>query len=167
MDQPFETLFLCTGNSARSILAECLLGRLGGARFRAHSAGSQPKGAVHPQALGLLAELGYETADLRSKSWDEFAAPTAPALDLVVTVCDSAAQEACPFWPGAPLRASWPVADPAAVTGSDAEQRRAFERAYRELEARIRLLTSLPLDALDPVRLQAERDAVGKFPPQR
>jgi protein-tyrosine-phosphatase len=128
---------LCTGNSARSLLAECLLERIGHGRFRAFSAGSQPKSAPHPQTVALLRELGYETAGLRSKSWDEFAAAGAPEIDLVVTVCDAASGEACPFFPGKPARLHWSIDDPAAVTGSEPEVRAAFRRAYEALEPRV------------------------------
>jgi len=164
---PLHVLFLCTGNSARSILAECLLERLGGGRFRAWSAGSQPKGAVHPLALELLAERGYETAGLRSKSWDEFAAPGAPRLDFVFTVCDAAARESCPLWPGQPITAHWGVADPAAVEGPESQRRYAFRRAYTELEARIRLFVALPLASLDRLRVQEAVEAIGKLPAAR
>jgi arsenate reductase (thioredoxin) len=139
-----RVLFLCTGNSARSIMAEALLNRLGQGRFRAFSAGSQPKGTVHPQALAQLRREGMPTDGLRSKSWDEFAGPGAPPMDLVVTVCDRAAAESCPFWPGAPARAHWGVDDPAAVEGPPEAQARAFERAYRDLEQRIRRLVDAP-----------------------
>ena len=134
-EHPRNVLFLCTGNSARSILAEALLNREGGGRFRAFSAGSRPKGEVHPMALELLRDRGFPVAGLRSKSWDEFARPDAPPLDLIVTVCDNAAGEVCPAWPGHPARAHWGLADPAAVAGDG--QRAAFEEAYRLLEARI------------------------------
>ena len=130
-------LFLCTGNSARSLLAECLLQRLGHGRFRAHSAGSQPKAAPHLQTLALLRELGYATAQLRSKSWDEFVGPGSPAIDLVVTVCDAAAGEACPLFPGNPARLHWSIDDPASIRGSEAEVRAEFLRAYDALEWRI------------------------------
>jgi protein-tyrosine-phosphatase len=132
-----SVLFLCTGNSARSLVAECLLDRIGHGRFRAYSAGSQPKAAPHPQTLALLRELGYETARLRSKSWDEFASSGASSIDLVVTVCDAAADAACPFFPGGPARLHWSIDDPAAVTGSAADVRAAFRRAYDALERRI------------------------------
>jgi arsenate reductase len=145
MPQPERNvLFLCTGNSARSIMAEALLNHLGGGRFRAFSAGSHPRGAVHPQALVQLRREGLPTDGFRSKSWDEFAAPGAPPLDLVVTVCDRAAAESCPFWPGAPARAHWSVDDPAAVEGPPEAQARAFELAYRDLEQRIRKLVDGP-----------------------
>jgi arsenate reductase (thioredoxin) len=132
-----NALFLCTGNSARSILAECILNRLGGGRFRAFSAGSQPKGAVHPLALDLLSQLGHPTAALRSKSWDEFARPGAPPMDFLFTVCDSAANEACPVWPGHPVTAHWGMPDPAAAAGTETERRQAFAETYRILEDRI------------------------------
>jgi len=135
-----SVLFLCSGNSARSVLAERLLDRLGHGRFHAYSAGSQPKPAPHAQTLALLRARGYETAQLRSKSWDEFAAADAPRIDLVITVCDAAAGQACPFFSGAPARLHWSIEDPAAVTGSPAEVRAAFERAYDELEGRIEAL---------------------------
>ena len=139
-ERPRNVLFLCTGNSARSILAEALLNRDGGGRFRAVSAGSFPKGAVHPMALEILREHGFPTDGLRSKSWDEFAVAGAPPLDLIVTVCDNAAGETCPVWPGHPARAHWGIADPAAVEGDG--QRAAFEEAYRLLETRIADLLS-------------------------
>jgi arsenate reductase len=157
----YEVLFLCTGNSARSQIAESLLRDLGQGRFRAHSAGSHPTGRVHPMALELLAARGHATAGLRSKSWDEFAGPDAPALDFVFTVCDQAAGEACPLWPGQPMTAHWGVEDPAAV--ADPERRRwVFRRVYQELERRIRLFTSLRVEALDRLGLQRELDAIGK-----
>ena len=143
-ERPASVLFLCTGNSARSILAEALLNRDGGGRFRAFSAGSFPKGAVHPMALALLRDRGFPVAGLRSKSWDEFAGAGAPPLDLIVTVCDNAAGETCPVWPGHPARAHWGIADPAAVEGDG--QRAAFEEAYRLLEARIADLLSRQAD---------------------
>ena len=156
----FDTLFLCTGNSARSILAEALLGRWGGGRFRAHSAGSHPKPAPHPLALELLRERGYDVSGLRSKSWDEFAVPGAPQLDLVLTVCDVAAGEACPVWPGQPVTAHWGVEDPAAL-GDDEAARRVFQRVYTELEARIVKLASLPIEELDRTSLQKRLDELG------
>ncbi len=139
-EPPKRVLFLCTGNSARSLIAECLLERLGNGRFAACSAGSRPKSAPHPQTLALLRELGYETENLRSKSWDEFAAPRAPSLDLVVTVCAGAAGEACPVFPGAPTRLHWSIDDPAAVHGSEATVRAAFRRTHDELERHIAAL---------------------------
>lgn len=160
-----HVLFLCTGNSARSILAEAILGRLGAGRFRAHSAGSHPKGRVHPMALELLHERGYETAGLRSKSWEEFAGPGAPSLDFVFTVCDDAAGEACPVWPGRPVTTHWGVADPAAFEGREPERRWLFRRVYRELERRIELLTRLSLESLDRRGLQVRLDEIGKTPP--
>lgn len=137
VERTTSVLFLCTGNSARSILAECLLGRLGQGRFRAHSAGSQPKAAPHPQAIALLRERGYETAHLRSKSWDSFNGADAPAIDVVITVCDAAAGEACPHFAGAPRRLHFSIDDPAAVNGSTADLRAAFEQTYDALERRI------------------------------
>jgi arsenate reductase len=142
-------LFLCTGNSARSILAECLANRLGEGRIRAYSAGSHPKGAVHPLTLETLRKYGFDTSELRSKAWDEFARPDAPRLDLVVTVCDQAAGESCPVWPGHPAQAHWSIEDPAAAVGEPYERRWAFERAYRELERRIRAFARLPIASLD------------------
>ena len=143
-----NVLFLCTGNSARSILAEAILNRDGAGRFRAFSAGSFPKGEVHPAAIELLNELGFDTSGFRSKSWDEFAAPDAPEIDLIFTVCDNAAGETCPVWPGKPVTAHWGIEDPAAVDGP--QQERAFEQAFRELHRRISLFLAVPLDSLDP-----------------
>jgi arsenate reductase len=158
---PLHVLVLCTGNSARSILGECLINRLGKDRARASSAGSHPKQAPHPLALALLAERGYDVAGLRSKSWDEFAAPGAPAIDLVVTVCDSAAAETCPVWPGHPRRTHWGVPDPAAASGSEARRRAAFEDAYRILEHRVRAFLALPLETLEGDALRRALDEVG------
>jgi arsenate reductase len=138
-----HVLFLCTGNSARSILAECLLNRHGAGRFRAYSAGSHPKGAVHPMTLQLLRERGYDTRDLHSKSWDQFATPAAPRLDFIFTVCDNAAGEACPVWPGQPVTAHWSVEDPAQLSGPADEQPSVFRRVYADLEDRIKLFISL------------------------
>ena len=160
--KPYDVLFLCTGNSARSILAEALLNAMGGGRFRAHSAGSHPKGAVNPHALKLLARSRLPSEGLRSKSWDEFAAPGAPSLDFVFTVCDSAAGEVCPIWPGQPLSAHWGIADPAAVAGSEAAIDRAFFAAYEQLQRRISLFTSLRLDQLDRVALKQRIDEIGR-----
>ena len=160
-DKVYHVLFLCTGNSARSILAEAILNRLGEGRFRAHSAGSFPKGAVHPLALDLLQRENHPTAALRSKSWDEFAAPGAPPLDFVFTVCDQAAGEACPVWPGQPVTAHWGLPDPAAVEGTPAEQRLAFAETYRRLERRIGAFVNLPLASLDRMALQHRLAEIG------
>ena len=162
--QPYNVLFLCTGNSARSILAEVLINHWGAGRFRGLSAGSHPKGAVHPVALELLRQMRLPTEGLRSKSWDEFAAPAGPRLDFVFTVCDNAAGEVCPYWPGQPMTAHWGIADPAAVEGSDIEKWLAFREAFRVLENRIKIFTSLPIASLDRVKLQAHLDAIGKSP---
>jgi protein-tyrosine-phosphatase len=161
-DRRFNVLFLCTGNSARSILAEALLSRLGAERFRAFSAGSQPKSQPHRLALDLLRERGHDVPGLRSKSWNEFAAPSAPVLDFVFTVCDNAAREACPVWPGQPITAHWGIEDPAAVTGDEAGRRRAFRKAYAELEERIESFTSLPLEELDRVSLLSQLREIGE-----
>ena len=158
----YNVLFLCTGNSARSILAESLLNHWGHGKFRAFSAGSFPKGQVHPMAIELLERMNLPAENLRSKSWDEFAAPGAPSIDLIFTVCDNAAGEVCPIWPGKPITAHWGIADPAAVEGSDAEKTLAFRKALRELETRIKLLTSLPIDSLDRMTLQARLREIGK-----
>src|SRR6187551_214971 len=153
-ERPFNALFLCTGNSARSIIAEAILNKLGQGKFRAYSAGSQPKGQVNPNTIQLLQGLGYDTSSFRSKSWSEFARPGAPPLDFVFTVCDNAAGEACPFWPGQPMTAHWGVPDPAAATGSSAEVALAFRDAYRMLERRIEIFTALPLAKIDKLSLQ-------------
>jgi protein-tyrosine-phosphatase len=162
-DRPFNILFLCTGNSARSILAEAILDKLGADKFRAFSAGSQPKGAINPHALALLQSLGYGTAGLRSKSWSEFARPGAPALDFVFTVCDNAAGESCPVWPGQPMTAHWGVPDPAEATGSQAEIALAFKDAYRMLHQRIAAFTSLPIRSLDALSLQQRLKEIGRM----
>ncbi len=159
--RPFHVLFLCTGNTARSILAESLLNHWGRGEFVAHSAGSHPKGQVNPLAIQLLQQMNMPTAGLRSKSWDEFAQAGAPSLDFVFTVCDNAAGELCPVWPGQPITAHWGVADPAAVEGSDTDKWLAFRIAFRELESRIRLFTSLPIRSLDRVKLQQRVRAIG------
>ena len=159
---PFNVLFLCTGNSARSILAEAYLNAAGQGRFRAYSAGSHPGGKVNPLALELLQKNRIDTAELRSKSWDEFAGPGAPAMDFVFTVCDNAAGEVCPLWPGQPMSAHWGVNDPAAVEGSDEDKRKAFFRAYRELSTRINLFINLPLGKLDRLVLKKKLDDIGK-----
>ena len=158
----YNVLFLCTGNSARSILAESLVTHWGEGRFRGFSAGSFPKGEVHPLALDLLRRLGLPSEGFRSKSWDEFAASGAPAMDFVVTVCDQAAGETCPVWPGNPITAHWGVPDPAAVMGSETERRNAFRDALRTLERRIKLFTSLPIEKLDRLALKREADAIGR-----
>ena len=159
--QPLNVLFLCTGNSARSILAEAYLNTAGKGRFKAHSAGSHPAGKVNPHALDLLARNRLDTAGLRSKSWDEFATPGAPKLDFVFTVCDNAAGEVCPIWPGQPMTAHWGVADPAAVEGADDAKQRAFMRAFTELSSRINLFINLPLASLDRLSLQRKLDDIG------
>lgn len=161
-DHQYNVLFLCTGNSARSILAESLLNHWGKGKFNGYSAGSFPKGQVHPLAIELLEWLNLPTQDLRSKSWDEFAADAAPPLDFIFTVCDNAAGEVCPIWPGKPMTAHWGIADPAAVQGSDAEKGAAFRRALAELEARIKLLVNLPIRSLDRMTLQQELGAIGR-----
>jgi protein-tyrosine-phosphatase len=162
MSQVHNVLFLCTGNSARSIMAEAILTREGGGRFRAFSAGSQPKGEVHPFALDLLAREGHDTAFARSKSWEEFATADAPRMDFVFTVCDQAASEACPVWPGQPMTAHWGVPDPAAATGNDAERRFAFADAYRMLSTRISIFVNLPIASLDSLSLSRRLDEIGK-----
>jgi arsenate reductase len=163
-ERPFNVLFLCTGNSARSILAESLVNHWGRGQFIGYSAGSAPKGRVHPIAIDLLRQMNMPTANLRSKSWDEFAQPGAPRLDFVFTVCDNAAGESCPVWPGQPMTAHWGVADPAAVEGSEKDQWLAFRTAFRELESRIRIFTSLPIRSLERVKLQERLRAIGTTP---
>ena len=160
---PFNVLFLCTGNSARSIIGEAYLKAAGKGRFVAYSAGSHPAGAVNPFALELLQKNRIDTAELRSKNWDEFARPGAPDLDFVFTVCDNAAGEVCPIWPGQPMTAHWGIADPAAVQGSDEVKRRAFLRAFSELSTRINLFMSLPLDKLDRLVLKKKLDEIGRI----
>ena len=159
MSEPRTVLFLCTGNSARSILAEALLNRMGEGRFLAYSAGSQPKGEPHPMALDVLRSHGFLTDGLRSKNWSEFAGPDAPAIDLIITVCDNAAGESCPVWPGRPISAHWGIEDPAAVEGDG--QREAFERALRYLSNRISLLVALPMQSLDELTLRAKLHDIG------
>ena len=161
----FNVLFLCTGNSARSILGEAIVTRLGQGRFAGFSAGSHPKGAVHPLAIDLLEQMTHPTANLRSKSWDEFEIAGAPTMDFIFTVCDDAAGEACPIWPGQPITAHWGLPDPAAVEGSEMERRSAFRHTYAALENRIRLFLALPLDSLDRMSLQNRLDAIGRKPP--
>src|SRR5215471_12056096 len=161
-DRPYNVLFICTGNSARSIMAEAILNKAGDGDFRAYSAGSQPKGVVHHETLRLLDSLGYDTSGFRSKSWGEFAKPGAPLLDFVFTVCDNAAGEMCPVWPGQPMTAHWGVPDPAAATGNEAEVRFAFADTFRMLNNRINILVNLPLTKLDKLSLQKQLDAIGK-----
>ena len=161
-DRPYNVLFLCTGNSARSILAESVLNHRGGGRFRAHSAGSHPAGRVNPHAIALLRQLGLPIDDLRSKSWDEFAAPGAPPLDFVFTVCDNAAGEVCPVWPGQPVTAHWGLPDPAAVEGSDDDRTKAFRDTYVALERRISLFNSLPIAGLDQLTLSRRVAEIGR-----
>jgi arsenate reductase len=161
----YNVLFLCTGNSARSILGEAILDHVASSRFVAYSAGSHPKGAVHPLALDLLRRLALPVERLRSKSWDEFALPGAPTMDFIFTVCDDAAGETCPAWHGRPMTAHWGMPDPAAVDGSDVERRRAFRQAYAALENRIRLFASLPFASLDRLSLQSRLESIGRQPP--
>jgi arsenate reductase len=162
-DRIYNVLFLCTGNSARSILAEAILNHSGKGRFRAFSAGSHPGGKVNPFALELLAAQGLAVSDLRSKNWDEFAAPGAPQIDFVFTVCDNAAGEVCPVWPGKPMTAHWGIEDPAAVEGSDENKRKAFTKAFVELNRRIALFASLPLAKLDTMAIKRELDQIGRL----
>ena len=161
-NRTFNVLFLCTGNSARSILSEALLNKRGQGQFRAFSAGSHPAGRVNPYALALLQRMGYSTDGLRSKSWDEFAAPGAPQLDFVFTVCDNAAGEVCPMWPGQPITAHWGIPDPAAVEGTDDQKRRAFDDAFRTLDRRISLFLSLPIRSLEQLVLQERLSEIGR-----
>ena len=161
-DQPFNALFLCTGNSARSIMAEAILNKLGAEKFRAYSAGSQPKGQVHPETLRLLQSLGYDTSSFRSKSWHEFTEAGAPALDFAFTVCDNAAGETCPIWPGQPMTAHWGVPDPAEARGNPAEIALAFKNAYRMLFQRIGIFTALPIRSLDQLTLQNRLKEIGR-----
>ena len=162
-EQPFNVLFLCTGNSARSILAESILNQIGNGRFNAFSAGSHPSGSVNPQALELLKKNGLPSTDLRSKSWDEFASPEAPALDFVFTVCDNAAGEVCPIWPGQPMTAHWGIEDPALIEGNDAAKRDAVSTAFRLLNRRISLFVNLPMSKLDAMSLKHELDVIGQL----
>ena len=162
--KPMNVLFLCTGNSARSIMAECVLNRLGGGKFKAFSAGSQPAGKVNPFALQVLRMAHYDTSGLRSKPWDEFATPDAPKLDFVFTVCDNAAQEVCPIWPGQPMTAHWGLPDPARAEGSDAERQLVFADTLRMLSNRIGVFVALPLDKLSKLSLQKQLDEIGKTP---
>ncbi len=158
----YNVLFLCTGNSARSIIAEAIMNRSGTGRFKAWSAGSSPKDEVHPFTLDLLKRMNHPVDFARSKSWDEFAGPDAPKLDFVFTVCDNAANEVCPVWPGQPMSAHWGVPDPAAATGTDAEKRLAFADTYRMLDNRISIFTNLPLASIDRLTLQTRLDEIGQ-----
>ena len=158
----FNVLFICTGNSARSIIAEAVLNRAGQGRFRAFSAGSQPKGLVHPYAIDLLKRLHYDVSGARSKSWTEFAGPDAPTLNFAFTLCDDAAAETCPVWPGQPMTAHWGLPDPAAKIGNEAEMRYAFADTMRMLTNRINIFVSLPMKSLDSLALQKQLDAIGK-----
>jgi arsenate reductase len=160
--RPYNVLFLCTGNSARSILAEAILNKMGGDKFKAFSAGSHPNGKVNPYALELLQRLGIDTTDLRSKPWDEFSAPDAPELDFVFTVCDNAAGEVCPVWPGQPVTAHWGMPDPAAVQGTDLDKANAFRDTFRALERRIKMFTALPIASLDRLSLTNKIRDIGK-----
>jgi protein-tyrosine-phosphatase len=160
--EPFNVLFLCSGNSARSIMAEAILHREGARKFRAYSAGSQPKGLVHPAALALLRRMNFDVSGCRSKSWNEFAGPGAPKLDFVFTLCDSAAAETCPVWPGQPMTAHWGIPDPAAVTGNEAQVYLAFADAFRMLTNRISIFVNLPIRSLDQLSLQERLDAIGR-----
>jgi arsenate reductase (thioredoxin) len=162
-DRPFNVLFLCTGNSARSIMAEAILNKLGAGEFHAFSAGSQPKGRVHPETIQLLQGLGYDASGLRSKSWSEFTKPGAPRLNFVFTVCDNAAAETCPVWPGQPMTAHWGVPDPAEAKGNPAEIALAFKEAYRMLHQRIGIFTALPLRSLDQLSLQKRLEDIGRM----
>jgi len=162
-DRNYNVLFLCTGNSARSIFGESILNKAGAGRFTAFSAGSRPAGTVHPYALDLLRQLDYPLSDLRSKAWDEFSAPGAPQLDFVFTVCDDAAAETCPAWPGQPMSAHWGVPDPVKVDGTEAEKRLAFADAYRMLNNRISAFINLPIASLDRLSLKNRLDAIGKL----
>jgi arsenate reductase len=162
-DRVLNVLFLCTGNSARSVLAEAILNKLGAGKFKAFSAGSQPKGQVHPRTLALLQGLGHDTSEFRSKSWEEFAKPDAPPIDLIFTVCDDAAGEACPIWPGKPMTAHWGIPDPAEATGTDAEIALAFKMAYAMMTRRIELFTALPFAKLDQMTIAARLREIGNL----
>jgi protein-tyrosine-phosphatase len=163
-DRPFNVLFLCTGNSARSIMAEAILNKLGAGKFHAYSAGSHPKGQINQHTIQLLQSLGYDTSRVCSKSWNEFAKLGAPALDFVFTVCDNAAGEVCPVWPGQPMTAHWGIADPAEATGSPAQVALAFKDAYRMLHQRIGIFAALPLRSLDQLSLQNKLREIGRMP---
>jgi arsenate reductase len=162
-DRAYNVLFLCTGNSARSVIAEAILNKIGAGKFRAYSAGSQPKGQVNPNTIQLLQRLGYDTAPFRSKSWSEFSRPGAPVMDFVFTVCDDAAGETCPVGPGQPMTAHWGIPDPAAATGTDAEVAIAFTDAYRMLQRRIEVFAALPIKALDSMTLKSKLRYIGRM----
>lgn len=165
-DKVYSVLILCTGNSARSIMAEALFNVLGKGRFRAYSAGSHPAGRVNPFAAERCAAIGYDTSGLRSKSWDEFAKPGAPQMDFVITVCDDAAGETCPFWPGTPMTAHWGFEDPAAFEGTDDEKRQVFDKVFRQIMNRVSQFVNLPLHLLDDVAIRREMKAIGERPPE-
>lgn len=163
-ERVFNVLFLCTHNSARSVIAEAVMNDLGKGRFKAYSAGSQPSGRVNPHAIDMLAKLNYDVSGLRSKSWNEFSVPGAPELDFVFTVCDDAANETCPYWPGQPMTAHWGLPDPSRVQGTEAEKRAAFADTHRMLYQRISIFLNLPLTSLDRMSLQSKLDSIGKLP---
>ena len=165
IERIYNVLFLCTGNSARSIFGECLLNRFGRGRFHGYSAGSHPKDVVHPLALEVLKRNNYLTDELRSKDWAEFATPDSPRMDFVFTVCDRAAAEVCPVWPGQPMTAHWGIADPAAVEGDEMARMMAFRRAFRELQNRVAIFVNLPFESLDKLKLQEKLDEIGRLPP--
>ena len=162
---PLNVLFLCTHNSARSIIAEAVMNKLGAGRFKAYSAGSQPSGRVHPYALDMLGKIGYDISNMRSKSWEEFTAPDAPQLDFAFTVCDNAANETCPVWPGQPISAHWGLPDPSSAQGSDTEKHLAFADTHRMLYQRIGIFVNLPLASLDSLSLQRRLDEIGQSTP--
>ena len=166
-DPVFHVLFLCTHNSARSVIAECVMNELGKGRFKAYSAGSQPSGRVNPHAIDMLSKRGYVVADVRSKSWNEFSGPDAPQMDFVFTVCDDAANETCPYWPGQPMTAHWGLPDPSRTQGSEAEIRAAFADTHRMLYQRIGVFVNLPLAALDRMSLKAKLDQIGQMQQNR
>jgi len=163
-DKTYNVLFLCTGNSARSIMAEAMLNTIGNGRFRAYSAGSQPGGTVNPLAIEQIKSTGYATENLRSKSWDEYAAPGAPKMDFIITVCDNAAGEVCPIWPGQPVSAHWGFEDPAAATGTEDEKREVFSKVAKQIHGRVTLLNSLPIAKLEKTAIKREMDAIGSIP---
>jgi arsenate reductase len=162
----YNVLFLCTGNSARSILAESIMNHWGKGQFKGLSAGSDPKGEVNPLAIDLLKQLDFPIGGPRSKSWDEFATAGGPHLDFVITVCDNAAREVCPYWPGQPMTAHWGIPDPASVEDTEMEKKLAFRQAFKSMETRIKLFLSLPIASIDKMRLQERMDAIGKTPPR-